>query len=100
MIQAAPTSDIKSAAGAGSNECLALSMGREDYGIDILKVQEIRGYDTLTQVANPPDFVMIVINLRSSIVPSYDQFTAVIIMNIGRRAMGIVVHSASDVITL
>lgn len=97
---------------AGS-EYLAFTLGREEYGIDILKVQEIRGYETVTQIANAPSFIKGVINLRGTIVPivdmrikfnlgepSYDQFTVVIILNVCDRVVGIVVDSVSDVIVL
>jgi purine-binding chemotaxis protein CheW len=94
-------------------EFLAFTLGREEYGIDILKVQEIRGYETVTRIANAPDFIKGVVNLRGIIVPivdmrikfnlgepTYDQFTVVIILNINGRVVGMVVDSVSDVITL
>jgi purine-binding chemotaxis protein CheW len=96
-----------------SGEYLTFTLGREEYGIDILKVQEIRGYEAVTRIANAPPFIKGVINLRGVIVPivdlrikfnlgepSYDQFTVVIILNIGKRVMGIVVDGVSDVIQL
>lgn len=95
------------------NEVLAFTLGQEEYGIDILKVQEIRGYDAVTKIANAPEFIKGVVNLRGVIVPivdmrimfnlgepSYDQFTVVIILNIGNRVVGMVVDSVSDVMTL
>jgi len=97
------------------NEFLTFRLGAEEYGIDILKVQEIRGYDSeaITQIANSPDFIKGVVNLRGIIVPiidmrikfmlgnaEYDQFTVVIILNVGGRVMGIVVDGVSDVISL
>jgi purine-binding chemotaxis protein CheW len=95
------------------NEFLAFTLGQEEYGIDILKVQEIRGYETVTRIANAPEFIKGVINLRGIIVPVvdmrikfhlgepvYDQFTVVIILNIGGRVVGMVVDSVSDVTTL
>ena len=95
------------------NEFLAFTLGKEEYGIDILKVQEIRGYEAVTRIANAPDFIKGVVNLRGIIVPIvdmrikfnlgepvYDQFTVVIILNIGGRVIGMVVDSVSDVITL
>ena len=98
--------------GAG-NEFLAFTLGSEEYGIDILKVQEIRGYENVTRIANAPDFIKGVINLRGIIIPVvdmrikfnlgtpvYDQFTVVIILNIGGRIVGMVVDSVSDVTTL
>jgi purine-binding chemotaxis protein CheW len=94
-------------------EFLAFKLGGEEYGIDILKVQEIRGYDAVTRIANAPEFIKGVVNLRGIIVPivdmrikfnlgtpTYDQFTVVIILNIGNRIMGMVVDSVSDVVTL
>ena len=94
-------------------EFLAFTLGQEEYGIDIQKVQELRGYDTVTRIANAPEHIKGVVNLRGIIVPiidmrikfnlgtpSYDQFTVVIILNIAKRVMGIVVDSVSDVITL
>lgn len=98
--------------GAG-DEFLAFTLGKEEYGIDILEVQEIRGYEAVTRIANAPEFIKGVVNLRGIIVPivdmrikfnlgtpTYDQFTVVIILNIGERVVGMVVDSVSDVITL
>ena len=94
-------------------ELLTFTLGSEEYGIDILKVQEIRGYDAVTTIANSPAFIKGVINLRGIIVPivdmrikfnlgkvDYDQFTVVIILNLANRVMGIVVDGVSDVIAL
>jgi purine-binding chemotaxis protein CheW len=99
--------------GESDNEFLAFKLGKEEYGIDILKVQEIRGYEAVTRIANAPEFIKGVVNLRGIIVPivdmrikfnlgepTYDQFTVVIILNIGSRVTGMVVDSVSDVITL
>ena len=94
-------------------EFLAFTLGDEEYGIDIQKVQELRGYDAVTRIANAPHFIKGVVNLRGIIVPiidmrikfdlgtpTYDQFTVVIILNIAGRVIGMVVDSVSDVITL
>lgn len=94
-------------------EFLAFTLGQEEYGIDIQKVQELRGYDAVTHIANSPDFIKGVVNLRGVIVPiidmrikfnlgtpAYDQFTVVIILTIAGRTIGMVVDSVSDVITL
>lgn len=95
------------------HETLVFALGQEEYGIDILKVQEIRGYDAVTTIANSPPFLKGVINLRGTIVPivdmrikfnlgnvEYNQFTVVIILNIAKRVVGMVVDAVSDVITL
>jgi purine-binding chemotaxis protein CheW len=105
--------DAKSGSDITGHEFLSFTLGKEEYGIDILKVQEIRGYEAVTRIANAPEFVKGVVNLRGIIVPivdmrikfnlgepTYDQFTVVIILNIGGRVMGMVVDSVSDVITL
>ncbi len=94
-------------------EFLAFTLGKEEYGIDIQKVQELRGYETVTRIANAPVFVKGVMSLRGIIVPvidmrirfqlgepTYDQFTVVVILNIGARVVGMVVDSVSDVTTL
>jgi purine-binding chemotaxis protein CheW len=94
-------------------EFLAFTLGDEEYGIDIQNVQELRSYDAVTRLANAPEFIKGVVNLRGIIVPIidmrikfshgapvYDQFTVVIILHIGERVMGMVVDSVSDVITL
>ena len=94
-------------------EFLAFKLGDEEYGIDILKVQEIRGYEPPTRIANAPAFIKGVVNLRGTIVPildmrikfnlgraEYDAFTVVIILNLAQRVVGMVVDSVSDVITL
>jgi len=94
-------------------EFLSFTLGSEEYGVEILRVQEIRGYDSVTAIAHAPGFVKGVINLRGTIVPivdlrikfalgsaSYDEFTVVIILNVSDRVIGVVVDGVSDVITL
>jgi len=96
-----------------ASEYLTFTLGNEEYGIDILKVQEIRGYDAVTHIANAPEFIKGVINLRGVIVPivdmrikfnvgepTYNEFTVVIIMNVLERVIGMVVDGVSDVVAL
>ncbi len=96
-----------------SQEYLTFVLADESYGIDILKVQEIRGYDAVTKIANTPEFIKGVVNLRGLIVPIvdlrikfglgnvvYDDFTVVIILNLNGRVVGIVVDGVSDVMNL
>ncbi|QEA40263.1 chemotaxis protein CheW [Pistricoccus aurantiacus] len=96
-----------------SRQYLVFSLGEEEYAVDILKVQEIRGYENVTRIANAPAFVKGVTNLRGVIVPivdlrikfdlekvEYGDLTAVIVINIGQRIIGIVVDGVSDVMTL
>jgi purine-binding chemotaxis protein CheW len=98
---------------SAGQEFLAFTLGAEKYGIDILKVQEIRGYDSVTRIANAPEFIKGVINLRGIIVPivdmrikfnlgrvEYDHQTVVIILNVAHRVVGMVVDGVSDVLTL
>lgn len=105
VAQNAPVTSIQ--------EFLSFKLASEEYGIDILRVQEIRSYEAPTRIANAPAFVKGVINLRGVIVPiidlrlkfnlgeaHYDGFTVVIVLNIGRQVVGIVVDGVSDVITL
>ena len=94
-------------------EYLSFTLGNEHYGVDILKVQEIRGYDAVTRVPDAPDYIKGVINLRGTIVSvidlrlklrldeaRYDAFTVMIVLNVEDRVVGIVVDSVSDVIPL
>lgn len=98
---------------SGAREYLTFRLGQEEYGIDILKVQEIRGYEAPTRVANAPAFIKGVVNLRGTIVPivdmrlkfncakaEYNSFTVVIVLNLHNRIVGIVVDSVSDVMEL
>ncbi|MDO8447671.1 MAG: chemotaxis protein CheW [Rhodoferax sp.] len=122
MIQSlAPDRDATPAQAAASREAaiaaitefLAFKLGDEEYGIDILRVQEIRSYEEPTRFANTPAFIKGVINLRGVIVPiidmrikfnlaevTYDTFTVVIVLTIGKQVVGMVVDGVSDVITL
>ncbi|QIE29218.1 Chemotaxis protein CheW (plasmid) [Caballeronia sp. SBC1] len=94
-------------------EFLIFNLGAEEYGIDIQHVQEIRSYDRPTSIANAPAFIKGVINLRGVITPildlrikfslksvKYDELTVVIVVNIGKRVVGVVVDSVSDVLAL
>ena len=94
-------------------EFLIFTLGDEEYGIDILKVQEIRGYDQVTRIANTPAFIKGVTNLRGVIVPIldlrvkfaqenviYNENTVVIVLNFVNRVVGIVVDGVSDVLSL
>jgi purine-binding chemotaxis protein CheW len=96
-----------------AGEYLSFRLGTEEYGIDILKVQEIRGYEAPTRMANAPAFIKGVVNLRGVIVPivdlrmkfglsevKYDAITVTIVLNIGKRVIGAVVDAVSDVIAL
>ena len=98
---------------AGAREYLTFRLDQEEYGIDILKVQEIRGYEPPTRIAHAPAFIKGVVNLRGTIIPivdmrlkfncskaDYNSFTVVIILNLRNRVVGIVVDSVSDVMEL
>ena len=112
-------SAVAQAAGASSataalpREYLSFRLGAEEYGIDILKVQEIRGYEQPTRIAGAPAFIKGVTNLRGVIVPivdlrlkfgmdscAYDGTTVTIVLNVAHRVIGMVVDSVSDVIQL
>ena len=101
------------AAAATHGEYLTFRLGGEEYGIDILRVQEIRSYEQPTRIANSPAFLKGVVNLRGVIVPiidlrvklncnsaDFNAFTVVIVLNIMGRVVGAVVDSVSDVLEL
>ena len=94
-------------------EYLTFRLGAEEYGIDILRVQEIRSYEEPTRLANAPPFIKGVVNLRGVIVPvvdlriklgcatvGYNGFTVVIVLNVHGRVVGAVVDAVSDVMAL
>ena len=98
---------------AAQGEYLTFRLGAEEYGIDILRVQEIRSYEAPTRIANAPAFLKGVVNLRGVIVPivdlrlklgcdsaEYNHFTVVIVLNVRGRVVGAVVDSVSDVLEL
>jgi len=94
------------------SEILAFRLGAEEYGIDILRVQEIRSFERPTHMTNTPEHILGVVNLSGVIVlivdmriklkasaVNYDSFTVVIVVYIGTRVVGMVVDGVSDVIT-
>ena len=96
-----------------AREVLVFVLGSEEYGVDILKVQEIRGYEKVTPIPSAPEYLKGVVNLRGIIVPvidlrlkfgmaepRYDAFTVVVILRLARRVIGIVVDGVSDVMAL
>ena len=102
---------------ARKGEYLTFRLGGEEYGIDILRVQEIRFYEQPTRIANAPAFLKGVVKLRGVIVPiidlrlklgclnaqglaDYNHFTVVIVLNVRGRVVGAVVDSVSDVLAL
>ena len=98
---------------AAISEWLSFKLGKEEYAIDILSVQEIRSYEQPTRIANAPPLLKGVINLRGVIVPivdmrikfnleevQYNEFTVVIVLSIGTRVVGMVIDGVSDVVAL
>lgn len=103
----------KASGDSAGHEYLVFRLGEEEYGIDILKVQEIRSCERVTRIANTPDFIAGVTNLRGVIVPivdlrvkfrlnsaEFDQNTVVIVLNFVTRVVGIIVDGVSDVLSL
>lgn len=106
-------SNADATASKSTSEFLTFRLGAEEYGIDILRVQEIRSYEEPTRIANSPHFIKGVVNLRGVIVPvvdlriklgcesvEYNSFTVVIVLNVKGRVVGAVVDSVSDVLEL
>src|SRR6478736_6219180 len=96
-----------------AREMLVFKLGSEEYGVDILKVQEIRGYEKVTPIPSAPAYLKGVVNLRGTIVPvidlrvkfgmnepRYDAFTVVVILRLAQRVIGVVVDGVSDVVAL
>lgn len=107
------STDTQDVAAITDHEYLTFTLGSEEYGVDILKVQEIRGYDQVTRLPGAPEFVKGAINLRGLIVPvvdmrlkfqlsnaTYDDTTVMIVLSVAGRTIGIVVDGVSDVLRL
>jgi len=111
MNETSATGDMASVASSG--QFLTFTLQNEEYGIEILKVQEIKGFSKITPIPNAPHFVRGVMNLRGTVVPiidlrarfsmtekDYDQFTCIIVVNVGTRVVGLVVDTVSDVLNI
>jgi purine-binding chemotaxis protein CheW len=107
-----PLSAVSRAEGVGT-QYLTFRLGSEEYAIDILCVQEIKGFSTITPIPNAPAHIKGVINLRGTVVPviglrerfgmstvQYDKFTVIAIVSVGTKAVGVVVDAVTDVLTL
>ena len=105
--------DHRAATRETTREVLVFVLGAEEYGVDILKVQEIRGYEKVTAIPGAPAYLKGVVNLRGTIVPvidlrikfgmaepRYDSFTVVVILRLAGRTVGVVVDGVSDVVQL
>ncbi len=99
------------AVGGERAQYLTFTLGNEEYGVEILRVQEIKGYSSVTPIPNSPAWVKGVMNLRGTVVPvfdmrlkfrmdvrEYDRFTVIVVVNVGSRVVGLIVDSVSDVL--
>ena len=98
---------------ADQGQYLTFMVMGEEYGIDILRVQEIRGFSKITPIPQAPRYIRGVLNLRGTVVPivdlrsrlglteaAYDQFTVIVVVNICSKIVGLVVDAVSDVVTI
>ena len=95
------------------NQYLTFTLGQEEYGVEILKVQEIKGFSAITPIPNTPSYIKGVMNLRGTIIPvvdlrskfgmseaEYNQFTVIIVVTVGTKVMGVIVDAVSDVLNI
>lgn len=95
------------------NQFLTFQLGSELYGVDILRVQEIKGYTAVTKIPNTPPHIKGVLNLRGTIVPivelrtkfgmptiEYTMFTVIVVVVVKEKVMGLVVDAVSDVLDI
>jgi purine-binding chemotaxis protein CheW len=95
------------------SQYLTFRLAEEEYGVEILKVQEIKGYSAITPIPNTPPYLKGVMNLRGTIVPvvdlrskfamdeaEYNQFTVIIVVKVGAKVMGLIVDAVSDVLNI
>lgn len=99
--------------GDGASQFLTFALNEQDFGIDILRVQEIKNFTRVTPIPNMPECIKGVMNLRGTVVPvvdlrkkfsmphaEYNQFTVIIVVNVGTKIIGLVVDSVSDVLNV
>jgi purine-binding chemotaxis protein CheW len=99
--------------GSATHQFLTFSLGHEEYGVEILKIQEIKGFSPLTPLPNAPHYVKGVLNLRGTIVPIIDlrarfamaevectKYTVIVVVRVGGQTIGFVVDAVSDVLTV
>ena len=95
------------------SQYLTFRLAQEEYGVEILKVQEIKGYSAITPIPNTPSYLKGVMNLRGTIVPvvdlrskfamneaEYNQFTVIIVVKVAAKVMGLIVDAVSDVLNI
>lgn len=112
-MQASDTASTETSFATDGGQYLTFRFDEEEYGVEILTVQEIRGYSTVTPIPNTPAYLKGVMNLRGAIVPvvdlrakfamaeaAYTQFTVIIVLTVGTRVMGLVVDAVSDVLNI
>ncbi|HSB67714.1 MAG TPA: chemotaxis protein CheW [Candidatus Methylomirabilis sp.] len=98
---------------SGAHQFLTFALGQEEYGVEILKIQEIKGYSAITPLPNTPPYVKGVLNLRGTIVPIVDlrkkfglpevehnQFTVIVVVQVQGKIMGFIVDGVSDVLSV
>lgn len=96
---------------SSGGQFLTFTLSEQEFGIDILRVQEIKNFSRVTPIPNMPPSIKGVMNLRGTVVPiidlrtkfqmataEYNQFTVIIVVNVGARIMGLVVDAVSDVL--
>ncbi len=110
-----PNDEASGTKDPGMQQALTFELGSETYGVEILRVREIRGWSAVTKIPRAPEHVLGVLNLRGSIVPvvdlrmrlaleraEYTKVTVIIVLSVhaanGRREVGVVVDGVSDVI--
>jgi purine-binding chemotaxis protein CheW len=111
--QAASSTSAATGFTGDGGQFLTFCLGAEEYGIDILRVQEIRGYSTITAIPNTPSYIKGVMNLRGAVVPvvdlrakfgmpevAYNKFTVIIVVTVASRIAGLVVDAVSDVLNI
>lgn len=99
--------------GADGGQYLTFKLADEQYGVEILSVQEIKGYSTVTPLPNVDPYVRGVMNLRGTIIPvvdlrrrlglpegKLDRFTVIIVLKVGAKVLGLIVDAVSDVLNL
>ncbi|ACL71005.1 chemotaxis protein CheW [Halothermothrix orenii] len=97
---------------SAENQFLTFKIEEEEYGVDVLRVQEIIRYHEPTKIPNTPDIIKGVINFRGEVIPvidlrkkfgfpyrEYDNFTVIIVLEVREKILGIIVDQVSDILS-
>ena len=107
------TAPLLPVASSSTMQFLTFTVGKEEFGVDIMMVREVKGWSETTRRPNTPEYLRGVLNLRGIIIPIFDlrarfgsgltdanEKNVVVIIAVGSRTLGILCDTVSDILTV